>query len=390
MVDDPVPIADLRRALVIKLRHHGDVLLSSPVLTVLRNHAPRLEIDALVYADTAAMLDLHPALAELHTIDRNWKKTGGLTQLREEWALLERLRRRNYDLVVHLTEHPRGAWLVRLLAPRFSVAPRVGGAGRFWRKSFTHYFAKPANARRHTVERNLDALRRIGVYPGANERRLVLVPGTAAEARVDNLLARHNLAPKTFIHMHPTSRWLFKCWPEERNAELIRTLLQRGERVVISAAPAAREKAMVGRILAQAEGAIDLAGQLSLKEMAALSARAKLFVGVDSAPMHIAAAMGTPTVALFGPSGELEWGPWQVPHRLVLSGAHPCRPCGIDGCGGGKLSECLATLAVERVLSAIDDLLHPPLLPTSPPGGERRFAPSLSRPGGTGDGDEAG
>ncbi len=390
MVDDPVPIADLRRALVIKLRHHGDVLLASPVLTVLRNHAPRLEIDALVYADTAAMLDLHPALAELHTIDRNWKKAGGLPQLRAEWELLQRLRRRDYDLVVHLTEHPRGAWLVRLLSPRFSVAPRVGGASRFWRRSFTHYFSKPSNSRRHTVERNLDALRRIGVYPGMDERRLVLVPGAAAEARVDALLAQHGLAPKSFIHLHPTSRWLFKCWPEERNAELIRALLQRGDRVVLSAAPDAREKAMVARILSQTGGAIDLAGQLSLKEMAALSDRAKLFVGVDSAPMHIAAAMGTPTVALFGPSGELEWGPWQVPHRLVLSGAHPCRPCGIDGCGGGKLSECLTTLAVDRVVSAIDDLLHPPLLPTSLTKGERRFVPPRSRPGGTGDGDEAG
>lgn len=357
MVDDPVPIEDLRRALVIKLRHHGDVLLTSPVISVLRNHAPRLEIDALVYADTAAMLDLHPALAELHTIDRGWKRSGALIQAREEWALLQRLRRRGYDLIIHLTEHPRGAWLVRLLSPRFSVAPRIGGAGRFWRKSFTHYFARPSNARRHTVERNLDALRRIGVYPGANERALVLVPGAAAEARVDALLAQHGLAPKSFLHLHPTSRWLFKCWPQDRNAELIRTLLARGERLVVTAAPDAREKEMVARILSQAPGAVDLAGQLSLKEMAALSARARLFVGVDSAPMHIAAAMATPVVALFGPSGELEWGPWQVPHRLVVSDAHPCRPCGIDGCGGGKLSECLATLEVERVLHAIDEVL---------------------------------
>jgi len=73
--------------------------------------------------------------------------------------------------------------------------------------------------------------------------------------------------------------------------------------------------------------------------------------------MHIAAAMGTPAVALFGPSGEHEWGPWRVPARVVVSTAHPCRPCGIDGCGGGKVSECLTTLPVERVLEAARDLL---------------------------------
>ena len=72
--------------------------------------------------------------------------------------------------------------------------------------------------------------------------------------------------------------------------------------------------------------------------------------------MHIAAAMGTPVVALFGPSGELEWGPWQVPHRIVSSDAHPCRPCGIDGCGGSKVSDCLVRLPLERVLAAVDAL----------------------------------
>jgi heptosyltransferase-3 len=73
--------------------------------------------------------------------------------------------------------------------------------------------------------------------------------------------------------------------------------------------------------------------------------------------MHIAAAMGTPTVVLFGPSGELEWGPWRVPARVITSGAHPCRPCGIDGCGGGKVSECLTTLPVQRVLDGLRSLL---------------------------------
>ena len=73
--------------------------------------------------------------------------------------------------------------------------------------------------------------------------------------------------------------------------------------------------------------------------------------------MHIAAAMGTPALALFGPSGELEWGPWRVAARVIASDAHPCRPCGIDGCGGGKVSECLTTLPVERVHARLRSLL---------------------------------
>jgi len=101
----------------------------------------------------------------------------------------------------------------------------------------------------------------------------------------------------------------------------------------------------------------DFSGKLTLKQLAALCARAKLFVGVDSAPMHIAAAVQTPAVALFGPSGEIEWGPWLVPHRVVASGEHRCRPCGNDGCGGGKVSECLSRLPLEAALAAVDSLL---------------------------------
>jgi heptosyltransferase-3 len=115
---------------------------------------------------------------------------------------------------------------------------------------------------------------------------------------------------------------------------------------------------MVERILAACRSTpVDLSGQLSLKALAALTQRAKLFIGVDSAPMHIAAAMGTPVVALFGPSGEIEWQPWRVPHRVITSEAHPCRPCGNDGCGGGKVSECLTTIPAARVLAAADALL---------------------------------
>ena len=80
MLKDAVPLQDLRRALVVKLRHHGDVLLASPVFSVLKNHAQQLEVDALVYAETAPMLELHPAISELHCIDRGWKKRGPLAQ----------------------------------------------------------------------------------------------------------------------------------------------------------------------------------------------------------------------------------------------------------------------------------------------------------------------
>jgi len=355
---DRIDLSAIRRVLVVKLRHHGDVLLTSPVFSVLKAHAPQAEIDALVYADTRDMLSLHPAIDEVHCIDRKWKAMSAGEHLSAEWRLFRQLKARQYDLLIHLTEHTRGAWLARGLGCRYAVAPNHGNKPEFWRNSFTHRYGLPLNARRHVVESNLDALRRIGVQPDVAERRLVLVPGEPAEVQVRELLSTHGLADKPFVHLHPASRWQFKCWPAEHMAGLIDTLIARGERVVLTAAPAEDERAMVRSILASCKvQPVDLSGQLTLKALAALTARAKLFVGVDSAPMHIASAMGTPVVALFGPSGEAQWGPWQVPHRVVSSDAHACRPCGIDGCGGGKVSDCLVTLPLQRVVRAVDELL---------------------------------
>lgn len=360
MVPDAIDLAAVSRALVVKLRHHGDVLLSSPVFNVLKRHAPQMEIDALLYDDTREMLSLHPAITMVHTVDRAWRKQGVATKLAAEWRLLRALRARNYELIVTLTENPRGAWLARLLRPRYAVGPEQRHRGRLWSRSFTHLYRLPPHARRHVVEVNLDALRRIGVYPDESERQLVLVPGDEAEASIASQLGALGIADQAFIHVHPASRWRFKCWPAERTADLIDALAV-DHAIVITAAPSEPELALVRAIQSACRSPIfNLAGQLSLKQLAALTRRARLFVGVDSAPMHIAAAMGTPTIALFGPSGELEWGPWRVPHRVVASDMHACRPCGNDGCGGGKVSECLTTLPVARVLAAARELLATP------------------------------
>ena len=347
MVKDAVPLGECGRALVVKLRHHGDVLLAAPVLSVLKAHAPAIEVDALVYDDTAPMLAGHPALARLHTAGRDWRSLGALDRLRRETSLLGELRARRYDLLVHLSEQPRGAWLARALGVRWGVGPINASRGWFWEKSFTHLY--PLARNRHHVELNLDALRRIGVQPGTDQRKVVFVPGAAAEAKVRELVTG------PFVHMHPASRWRFKCWPAERNAALADRLADEGHRVVMTSAP--DETPFIDEILGRMKSQpVNLAGKLSLKELGALTARARLFVGVDSMPMHLAAAMGVPTVALFGPSSEIAWGPWNVAQRVVTT-AHSCRPCGMDGCGGGKVSECLTQLSVETVHAAARELL---------------------------------
>jgi heptosyltransferase-3 len=99
-----------------------------------------------------------------------------------------------------------------LLKPRWSVGPAIGGRNRYWQESFSHLQVLH-NPLRHMAETNLDALRRIGIQPGLDERTYTLVPGEAAEAKLRARLADFGLQGNDFIHIHPASRWFFKCWP---------------------------------------------------------------------------------------------------------------------------------------------------------------------------------
>ncbi len=230
----------IRRALITKLRHHGDVLLASPVFGALKRHLPQAEIDALVYHDTRDMLSQHPALSQLHLVTK-----GG--SLREEWRLLQTLRSRRYDLLIHLTSSARGAWLARVLRPA-----GLGGAKppRQAVSKQLHHLYLHANAR-HIVECNLDALRRIGFWPEESDKKLVLVAGADAERVTEKHLRDLGLEAGKFILIHPTSRWQFKCWPEEKMAELAVRLAARGFPLLFTSAPDSQETGMIQRILAR-------------------------------------------------------------------------------------------------------------------------------------------
>jgi heptosyltransferase III len=352
---DGVDFQQVQRVLVIKLQHLGDALLTTPVFTSLKQQYPHLQIDALVYADSAAFFREHPAVSQTHVIDRNWKKQPS-THWRHELRLLRSLKQRDYQLTISLTDRPRAAWLNRWLQPRYSVAPKTPKRGKFWRNSFSHLFPSPSTPR-HTVESHLDALRRIGLYPDAAQQALSLAINAEAQARIDALLHSAALSQRSIVVIHPTSRWMFKAWNHAGFARVLELLSACDIATVVVSGPDRAELDYVGIITAHYQPDLDLSGQLSLTELSALLARARLFIGLDSVAMHMAAAVGTPCVALFGPSNEQIWGPWQVPHRVVSSADFPCRPCGLDGCGGGKISYCLQAIQAEDIVNAAMELL---------------------------------
>ncbi|MFN0038624.1 MAG: putative lipopolysaccharide heptosyltransferase III [Burkholderiales bacterium] len=358
-------LSKVRRVLVIKMRNHGDVLLSSPVFDALRKKLPAAQIDAYVYLDTLPMLEGHPAIGQFHLYDRNWKSQSAMKRYQKEYALLHAIRTAGYDLTINLTDGDRGTLSALYSGARIRIGVEASGRGIPGKQRMVTHVAKRPPTSRHMVEQNLDAIRRIGIFPDRDERRTsFFIPG-AARNTVAQRLSQHGISGQGYLLIHPTSRWLFKAWPAKHVAALIEALETTDCPVILSCGPDPRERSVLDEIkrFAQHTRIIDLGGMLSLKELGALIERARCLLCVDSVPMHMAAALRVPTVAIFGPSSESIWAPWDNPYATIVSQNLSCQPCGLDGCGGSKRSDCLESLAVEPVLRAVRSKLAATLGP---------------------------
>lgn len=356
-ISDAVDFKKINRILVIKLQHLGDVLLTTPLYSVLKHHYPHIKIDVLVYKETISVLERNPHINHKYVIDRKWKKQGAKFQLKHEYQLIKQLKTNNYDLVVNLTDRWRGAWLTRILKPAYSVSlPYTHRRGTFWRKSFSHIY-RVSLEYRHTVEMNLDAIRRLGIQPQQEQKKLTLVTSKISESKVKQLMRPQQIENKKIIVIHPASRWMFKSWNPEGFALVIELLNDAGFCVALISGTAKEEIDYVNMILKKTEAQVfNFAGQLSVNESAALIKLADCFIGLDSVAMHMAAAVETPCVALFGPTRDNVWHPWMVSHKVVTEN-YICRPCDLKGCGDGMISECIQAIQPEKIVQAVKSLI---------------------------------
>jgi len=163
---------------------------------------------------------------------------------------------------------------------------------------------------------------------------------------------------RKLIHIHPTARLKSKCWRPEGAADVINYLIQAGYDVALTSGKDKFEMDIIEKILSITKyKPINLAGKTSLRELAAISSVSTIFIGVDSAPMHIAAAVDTPVIALFGPMPVELWRPWGNSHTVLIKYME-CLPCGLDGCNGSGKSECLDNLPSEAVIEKAKEVLN--------------------------------
>jgi len=344
--------AVLRRVLVIRLQNHGDVLLTTPIFSALKRHFPGVEVDALVFAETLPMLAANTDLAHVWALPRGQQAGRGLRRLRTFFSLMLQIRRRRYDWVLHLNDQWSGACAAAVSGAPLRFGYEIEKRDYWlWRKIFPERIVPTADG--HMVEQNMRVLQALEVPIDAEDMRC-----TMAFSATDAELSRQKLVAAgvcgRYVLIHPTSRWFFKCWEDERFAEVIAALAASGRQVVLTSAPDQREVDLVNGLLRRVNHplVVSLAGQLTLPALAATIAGASLFIGVDSVPMHMAAALKVPIVALFGPSHVHIWRPWSQRAEVIHAADYGplIEPNAVDT---STQERYLANIPVPPVLDAI-------------------------------------
>ncbi len=300
------------KILVLVFKYLGDVAVAVPAMRALRAHWPQAELHALVAEEAA------PILRGLPWLDRVWAlpRTRGKARLGTSWPVIRALQKEKFTRSVDFVGNDRGAILSRLIGAkeRLGVRPQKGFLVR--RLAYTQC-VEEADPTRHEIVRDLQVLSAWDV-PFPTEPRL--------ETRADPKLADEaaKLLPGRPVLFHLSTSQAKKEWPVAHWAELYRRAQAAKIAVVFSAGPTAREQALLEELRKTLPGAPILPATASLDLFLAVLARAHVFVSPDTAPLHLAAGLGVPTIGLFGPTAASRWAPLGEKHQAVQGGLCPC------------------------------------------------------------------
>lgn len=337
--------AAVRKVLLVRLRSIGDTVLSTPSLFALKRFLPHAQVDILVEDWVAPVLDGHPHVDNVIAFER-----GGLA-VRARVA--RQIRASDYDVVYNLHGGTTATFLTRATGARH----RVGFKDYQYAQLHNHQ-APPSSLlwgepKTHSVEQQLALLGWTGVPVSDRPRTHIAVTSEAA-ASVSQKITAANLDGKKLALIHPAAAFATKQWATENFARAAEALVERGLAPVAIAAP--NEQQIIKTLRATASVPV-VSFDLSLPEVAALAARSQIFVGNDSGIAHIAAAVGTPSVVIFGSSNIAHWRPWNKAAAEVVYESLPCQPCPGYVCEQFAQPECILRVPVNNVVAAIDKVL---------------------------------
>jgi heptosyltransferase-3 len=345
---------NVKNIIVIKLRYLGDVVVSTPVFEALRHHYPKASITALVNEGTEAMLAGNPNVDKIFILERD---KNPIIDLKKQLSLIAKLRKFRFDLALELTNNDRGAAYSFMSGAK----RRLGYRSRTVKCLDRHLlFTDLITVRKgtHMVDRHLQMIEHLGLTPLSRSPSLYLKKED--EASCETLLGQNNLSLEdNFVVLHPILKAKYRAWRIEGYAKLCDYIFDTfGIPTVMVCGPSSDEVSFVDKIAKISKcNPINLGGTLSLKELVALISQAILFIGIDSGPMHMAAALETPVAAIFGPQTKVTWGPYGESHTVIQK-EWACVPCIKKGCNDSGTSRCLDELSLEEIIGAVEPQLR--------------------------------
>ena len=350
-MEPAIDISRVQRILIIKLSSLGDIVHTLPILPLLKDSLPEVEISWLVEKRHQSLLLHHPFIDKLITMDTlRWrKKPLSPSTYGELFASVRELRRRRFDLAIDF----QGLIKSGLLA-FISGAPLRLGFGKEelrepWSAIFLNRRRRSAANEIHIIDKNLGLLKPLGI--DSHQVEFPLVFSEEADRYVTDGLSA--LKMKEFIIINPGGGWRSKRWSPEKYASLADMIMDKMEYpIMLSWGPGERDLAMEVASRMRNNSAISF--PTDIPQLIALIKKAKLLIGGDSAPLHLAVACKTPVVGIYGPSDPARNGPYH-PADVVVRRKVPCAPCYKRDCGA---EPCMGAITPEEVFEAVNRRLE--------------------------------
>ena len=346
-----------KNILLIQLGDIGDVVLSIPAFRAVREHFPQAKIIVAVREKAKDLIQHIPWVDGVMFVNQDQRPL--LHEIHYQWTFFSLLRSCHFDLVFDFRTGTRGAVLAFLSGAK----ERVGflDPEGFWRnRLFTRLYRLDYHASMHVAAYYFSLLQADGLTVAHEGPKMHVTP--EMQKKASHILKKEGVSSEwPVIAIQPFSLWRYKEWSADKYIQLIQRILSAWRvSIVITGSQDERERAkdLVDRCESRGhEGkgrqVFNLAGKTSLGELAAVIEASQLFIGSDRAGMHIAAAGGTPTVVIFGPSAPASWAPAGSDHAIVQKDL-PCVPCRQKGCDGSEVSRCLEELAVDEVWVVVE------------------------------------
>jgi len=349
-----VDFTNVSKTLFIFLRSIGDVLLSTPCIREFKKFLPQSELDVIIDDYCKDILEHNPWIDNILKLKRPPKFLSEKKRFSpDNLKIMKKVITSGYDLVINFHGGPRSFFLTQFSRAKYRVGFKVYYGAPFYniRLPSPHYILNRKD-KIHQVHRKLSLLWGIGVPINSDELEMPL--DDESKEHVKNLLKAKGVETSDrMICVNIGATRNTKLWAWEKFADLCETLSSKlGFTVVLTGSDAERE--WERRILSKTQKPISLVNSLNLKDLAALYSMSELYIGCDTGPTHIAAAMKTPIVVLFGSSDHNIWWPYKVPHKLVRKNLD-CSPC--EGCTKERYY-CIEDIEVEEVLDAVSNLIQ--------------------------------